>query len=163
MSHIIDGTLGVDLTATVAGTGTSSDEGDDFPLGTVVRANDGAYMRVHAAGAIAQYDCVAISEAYEAAAVTKALVDDGHQIGFAQVAVADNAFAFVLIGNGVGSVNVLASCAADVVLYTSATAGKLDDTSTSQTQVAGVVITTTATASTQAEECIVTSPRSITF
>lgn len=104
-------------------------------------AKDGKeYAYVQANGAIAQYDVVGIDEAGQAAPLTKAMADDGWKIGVAQVAFADNEFGYVQI-RGVTTMNVLASCAADTVLYTSATAGSLDDTSTSQTKIAGIVAT----------------------
>jgi hypothetical protein len=154
------GLIGADLDATLA------DSTDDpaFALGTVTHGVDGTkWMYVHASGAIAQYDCVGIDENYEAAAMTKTIADDGWAVGFAQVAFADNDYGWVAISGSNISVNVLASCAADVVLYTSGTAGKLDDNSTSQTQIAGVVIVATDGGSGSAIECIATMPRSKTF
>ena len=57
-----------------------------------------------------------------------------------------------------------ASCAADVALYTSATAGVLDDTSTSQTKVDGVVAAAANGTAAQANvEVIMTWPKSTTF
>lgn len=101
------------------------------------------YVYIQANGAIAQYDVVAIDEAGQAAPVTKALADDGYKIAIAQTAIADNEYGYVQV-KGVVALNVLANCAADVALYTSATAGSLDDTSTSQTKILGLVATATA-------------------
>ena len=98
------------------------------------------YMYVQASGAIAQYDVVAIDEDGQAAKITKALADDSHKVGAAQVAFADNEYGYVQI-KGPTTINVLASAAADAVLYTSATAGSLDDDGTSQTKIAGLVAT----------------------
>lgn len=101
------------------------------------------YVYVQASGAIAQYDIVAIDEAGQAAKVTKALADDGYKIAVAQSAFADDEYGYVQV-KGVVSINVLANCAADVALYTSATAGSLDDTDTSQTKILGLVATAAA-------------------
>lgn len=104
-------------------------------------AEDGKeYAYVQANGAIAQYDVVGIDEAGQAAKLTKAMADDGWKIGVAQVAFADNEFGYVQI-RGVTTLNVLANCAADAVLYTSGTAGSLDDDATSQTKIQGIVAT----------------------
>lgn len=161
--HADNGCIGVDLDATIAGTGTSSDEGNDFALGTRITTRDGGeYIYVHASAAITQFDAVGISEAFEAAPLTKAMADDGWIIGFAQVAFADNDFGWVATKGADIGCNLLINCAADVALYTSATAGKLDDTSTSQTKIDGVVAVTTITAATSAE-IIATYPKSTTF
>ncbi len=143
------GRLGVDVTATPAGTGTSSNEGNDFAVGTVVTAKDNQeWMKVHAATVITQFDAVGIDENYEASALTKAMADDGWAVGFAQVAFADNDFGWVAIKGSNINVRVAASCAADVSLYTTSTAGVLDDTSASQTLITGIVMPTlNATAS----------------
>lgn len=150
------GTLGVNL---------SSSDGSASPQhtpGDLVDGKGARYMYVSAASAIAQYDCVGITEGFAAAPITKAMADDGYLVGVAQYAIASGGYGWVLV-HGVGNLNVKASCAADVALYTSATAGALDDTTTSQTKIDGIVITTTAGGSDQAEECIVTYPRSAGF
>ena len=161
--HVVDGIIGVDLTATPAGTGTSLNEGNDFPLGQCVTTRDGGrYMFVHASGAVAQFDAVGISEAFETAPLTKAMADDGWIVGFAQVAFADNDFGWVALSGADIGCNLLISCASDVALYTSATAGSLDDESSANTGINGVVAVTTITAATSAE-IIATYPRSTTF
>lgn len=154
MAFVTDGTVGVDLTKLTAGTGASFDQGNEFALGTRVTATDGSnWVYVQAGAAITQYSWVAIDENFQAVMGTKALADAGHGVGFAQVAFADNDFGWVCV-NASGNINVrvLAACAADVQLYTSGTAGALDDTSASQTLIRGVVIVATgvtATASTR--------------
>ena len=158
-----DGVIGVDLDATVAGTGTSSNEGNDFEVGKCVTASDGQkYMYVHASAAIAQYDVVGISETFEAAPLTKAMADDGWFVGAAQVAFADNDFGWVCVG-GVAEINVLASCAPDVALCTSGTAGKLDDDTTSQTKIDGIVQVDAAVTSAANTTALMTFPRSASF
>lgn len=125
---------------------TTSDYGKGAALRD--RTKDGAgrgLIYAQAGEAIAQYDAVAIDEDGQAMKLTKALADAGHTIAIAQVGLADNEYAWFLT-DGVGEVNVLISCAPDVALYTSGTAGKLDDTSSSQTKVVGIKITSLATA-----------------
>lgn len=71
----------------------------------------------------------------QAQSLTLALSSAGHSIGFAQVGSAATAVAITAGAyfwaqiEGQGSVAVAASCAADVPLYTTSTAGVLDDAS----------------------------------
>jgi hypothetical protein len=151
------GQLGADLD------GTSSANTQGIKLGTTVEGTDGTeWIFVQANGAITQFDAVGIDENYQAAALTKAMADDGWGVGFAQVAFSDNEYGWVATkGTDIGC-NLLINCAADVALYTTGTAGKLDDTSTSQTKIDGVVSVSTITAATSAE-IIATHPKSTTF
>lgn len=159
MAYATSGMLGVDFDVTTAGTGASFDQGGLFAVGTQVTATDGSiWVYVHASAAIAQYDCVAIDENFEATPMTDTLADAGHQVGFAQVAFDDNDFGWVCRSGANITVNVLASCAADVQLYTSGTPGKLDDTSASQNLIRGVVLVTAATNTASSRECIAVFP-----
>lgn len=164
MAYNTDGTVGVNLDAVVAGT-TTDGANAEFPLGTIVNATDGQmYMYVQAAEAITQYDAVAVNENYQMSQLTKTEADDGWMIGFAQIAFADNDLGWVAIKGPNLQVRVLTSCLADVAIYTSGTAGVLDDSSTSQTKIDGVVmVSTNANGSTVAKEAIVTWAKSTTF
>lgn len=153
----LDGSIGIDLSQT----STTLDHG----LGDRVIGNSNTeWVYVQASGALAQFDAVGIDENFQAGALTKAMADDGHAIGFAQIAFADNEYGWVATkGSDIGC-NVLVSCAADVALYTTATAGKLDDTSTSQTNIDGLVaVTAEPGTGTDSVEVIATWPRSTTF
>ncbi len=145
---------------------TSTPTAPEFAPGTIVKGSDGTeWMYVMANGAIAQYDCVGIDETLvEAASITKAMADDGWLIGFAQSAFADNDYGWVALRGANSSLkcNVLTSCAADVALYTSATAGSLDDSSSGTTKIDGVVAVTAVTASAETP-IIATWPKSTTF
>ena len=132
--------------------------GIDYQLGECAMGSDGTeWVYVQAGGAIAQYDAVGIDEAFQAAALTKAIADAGHTVGVAQAAFADNEYGWVATKGSNISVNVLANCAADTQLYTTATAGKLDDAAASQTPIDGIVITTAAGGATQEEPCIISA------
>ena len=156
MTYVTSGTLGVDFAATP----TTA----DHTLGTCVAGSDGTeWVYVQANGAIAQYDAVGVDENYQAAALTKAMADDGYVIGAAQAAFADDDYGWVATKGSNVKVNLLTLCAADVALYTSATAGKLDDTSTSQTKIDGIVAVTGGVTGTTATEVIMTHPKSTTF
>jgi hypothetical protein len=154
--HVTSGAIGVDLTATPTT--------PEFELGTLMNSTDGVcWMYVHASGAITQYDCVGIDEDFEAASMTHAIAADGWAVGFAQSAFADNDYGWVAMSGSNIQCNLLISCAADVPLFTSATAGNLDDASVaSALRIEGLVSVATITAATNAE-VIATSPRSITF
>lgn len=119
--------IGVDLTNTPADSDAAKFQRDGFKVGQLYADEDGnEWMFVHAAGAITQYAAVAIDSAFEAAMLTHALGISECRLGAAQVAFADNDYGWVLI-SGQGQVLGLTSCAADVQLYTSGTAGHVDD------------------------------------
>lgn len=162
MAYNTDGKIGVNFTTLTAGTGTNSDEGGLFTLGTRTSGTDGSeWVYVHAGAAITQYSWVAIDENFEAVMGTKALADAGHQVGFAQVAFSDNDFGWVAVhAPGNITVRLLANCAADVQLYTSGTSGALDDTSASQTLIRGVVAVAAATTTASSREAIAVHPSS---
>lgn len=136
--------LGVDVTDT-PGDSTTTDIRFDRPghkVGTRAADHRGyEYIYVHANGAIAQYDFVVFDETFEGYQGTKALAEDHCSVGVAQVALADNDYGWVMV-KGVGEVNALTSCAAEVQLYTSATAGHLDDADASQHAVIGIRLST---------------------
>lgn len=130
--------IGTNLDFTV----TSTVEGRDFGLRERSGDDSGnCYIYAVAGAAIGQYDVVAIDEAGTAQLMTKALADAGHTLAAAQIAVGNGEYAWFQT-SGVMRVNGLASCAADVPLYTTATAGSVDDLATSQTKVKGLVLTT---------------------
>lgn len=138
--HVLDGTLAVDLTST----GTSATAGfPEWPLGYQATTKDGAvYRYIHAAGAITQYYAVYIDESFEAAPITTTLSGSEPQaVGIAdQVAIADNAYGFVLV-KGPGSVQVAVGCSINTKLYTHTTAGYVIGTSTGDL-ISGLQITT---------------------
>jgi hypothetical protein len=157
MTAITSGLLGVNITDTPT-TNTSQ-----HALGTCVTGVDGTeFVYVLAGGAITQYDAVGIDEDFSATALTKAAADDGHNIGFAQVAFTSGDYGWVAKKGTNISVRLAASCAADVPLYTTATAGVLDDASTSQTKIDGVVAVA-AVVTAGESEVVATYPKSTTF
>lgn len=147
MAYVTSGMAGVSLTKLTTGT-TTDGAGAEFALGTKVNATDGSeWVYVQAGAAITIYSCVTIDENFQAVMCTKALVDAGHSIGFNQVAFADNDMGWVCThANGNINVRLFTSCAADVQLYTTGTAGILDDTSASQTLIRGCVAVVAASA-----------------
>lgn len=136
-----------------------------FKLGTRVMTFDGQeYVYVQASGAIAQYAFVGIDENFQAASLTKTIADDGWMIGVAQVAFTDDDYGWIAVRGANLTGAVLGSCTADVALYTSATAGYLDDSSTSQTKIDGIVaVSAVGTATAASTEVLMTFPKSTTF
>lgn len=134
------------ITQSTAGVNLSSSDGTtaQFPLGSTFKGTNGTeWVYILAGGAVTIYDYVCINSAWSATSGTKANVDKGYGIGFAQFAIASGEYAWVAI-RGVGLlVNALTLCVLDVALYTSATAGAVDDLSTSQTQLRGLTLNTT--------------------
>lgn len=118
-----------------------------FDLGQTFDANDnGQFIYAKASEVIAANDACGIDETGVAIKLTKASADAGHIIAVANAAFAANEYGWFQRRGNTLSVNVLSAANADVPLYTSATAGKLDDSSTSQTQIAGVRLTATVAA-----------------
>ncbi len=128
---------GVDLTATYTlPTSTSNPNLSDqlpVPVGTrVMTIGDGEAVFVLAGGTINQYDWVGIDAAGVATALTATTAATKPDIGVCQVAIASASYGWAATKGGnstPGAIrgNVLASCAKDVPLYATATAGYLDD------------------------------------
>lgn len=120
---------------------------DGRSAGLLDRVNDASGNRwifAQGSGTIAACDVVAISTAGVAQAVTSALAQVANAIAVAPVAVTSGSYCWFQTSGNM-SVNVLSTCSAGVALYTSGTAGKLDDTTTSQVKIAGVLIAANAT------------------
>jgi hypothetical protein len=158
MATVTSGLLGVSIAATPSANDTG------HTLGTRVTATAGqTYMYVKAGSAITQYAVVAVDEDYNAYPINKTRADDGWHIGAAQVAFASGDYGWVAISGSEVTISALGSCAADVALYTSGTAGALDDTATSQTKIDGIVLVTAVATAADNREAIMTFPRSSTF
>lgn len=117
----------------------------------------GDWMFVKASGSVTQYDAGIIDKDGNFASVTTTSASTTPKIvGIAQCAAATNEYLWVFIGFGGGTgsgvkVRVAASYAAGAKLYTTATAGVLDDTSTAGV-ITGVVGLTTDSGSGSAVE-----------
>ena len=104
-----------------------------------------------------QVSPLAISPTYDASALTKALADQGCMFGVAVVAITATYYGWVLV-SGPAYVTLKNSCLPNVPLYTTATAGMLDDTSASQTRIYGIRARDTSTASGAAKICWISNP-----
>lgn len=131
----------VSPTSGVSLTDTSSIAG--FTPGTVVDLSDGGQaVYVQATSEISAYAAVLIGAGASARMTTTTLAVANKRIGFAQTSIASAFYGWVQTG-GTPMVNLAANCAPNVPLYTTATAGVLDDATVSAAMVAGVVAQTT--------------------
>jgi len=163
--YVTDGKIGIDLTATYASTSAGSTS--LFPVtpgSRVTTSNNGVYMFVRAESDIAAYDAVIMSTFADSASLTpvmravpvtttNAAALGYNMVGFAQNAIASSYYGWVGI-NGLLKVNLLVACNPKVPLYTTSTAGKLDDTTVSAGYIQGIVANTSAT-SASAPYCMV--------
>lgn len=133
-------------------------------VGTIVQTTDGGEaIFVIALSAIAQYDAVAILNSSSAtgaticaAPLTTTNAAQAAGMGIAQVAITAGAYGWVFTRGHDLRVNVLIACQPAVPLFTTGTAGSLDDTIVSGGFAVGVIAKTSA-ASASAVQCIMHS------
>lgn len=129
---------------------TAFTNGKTFAPGNRVQDYNGkVYVYVKASSAIAQYDVVQYDETYTTtvAPVSTSNAKRGNKIGVAPVAIASGSYGWVQV-YGPCTMNVKASCAANVRLDTTATAGSPDDDGASGSiQLEGIYLTAARTAS----------------
>lgn len=117
-------------------------------VGTTVEGNGNSrWVYVQAQAAITQYDTVRVDSSHNARSITAALASTAGTVAFAQVAFTTSDFGWVML-SGKPVLRLAASCADDVPLYTTDTAGVLDDAtaSLSHHQVMGVLADGSASA-----------------
>jgi len=116
-----------------------------FAPGTIFQSHDNkTYVYVKASAAIVAADVCTYDETFITVVAPISTSNDakGDRVGVAPVAVASGEYAW-LQTQGVVTLNVLASCAANVRLNTTATVGSLDDDATAGSlPVEGLVLTT---------------------
>ena len=126
----ISGMIGVNLTKTSAS--------PLFATGTVVDLSDGGKaMYVQAVSEISTYCAVGVFSNGTAQMLTTTVAGTTKRIGFAQVSIASAYYGWVQL-SGRPVVKLAANCADQVILFTTATAGVLDDATVSECLVAGV-------------------------
>lgn len=142
--------IGVNLAATATYDTTKNGNGALHVVGAEYENYDGTrWVYVQASHAIAKYDVVWVDTAGIATSITDALARSaGRPAVASQVAFTDLDFGWVQF-HGKATISVKSACAADKPLFTSATAGALDDAtlSTSQVQVQGVILQSAEAAS----------------
>lgn len=143
MPFVTDGHIGVDLTQV-----TSVPQ---FALGTIVHTDQGGvYEYCRARSEISQYAAVVIFEGNSIRMAETSIVDQGgtgRKIGFAQVSIASAFYGWVG-RQGKLVANLADDCADNVPLFSTATAGVLDDATVSNCLVLGVYLPTTASLAT---------------
>lgn len=139
MAYAVLPQAGVDLSTT----GTTQ----IFPLGIEICGNDGAtYVYIKAGGAIAQYAACKFDDTLNAVELTTTNAgSEPCTIVVPQVAFASGEYGWAAC-EGLFTVKAAASCVQDVKLYTTATAGVVDDSVT--TLIVGLKIITTITGAT---------------
>ena len=140
------GTVGANLTAPFS----TTTDGRMHGLGDRYQDSSGKeWVFVKASAAIAQYDVATYDETYNTTVAPLSTANDarGDLVGVAAAAFASGEYGWLQI-YGPCTMNVLASCAANVRLNTTATAGSLDDDGTTGAlQVEGIYLTAARAAS----------------
>ena len=110
-----------------------------FAPGTVVDLSDGGIaVYVSAASTISQYMTVIVDEHNAAFPITTTNAATNKRVAHAQTSIASAYFGWVQVG-GSPKVQLAANCAPAVPLFTTATAGVLDDATVSESVVLGLV------------------------
>jgi len=115
-------------------------------LGQRVTATDGTeWVYCVSSGAITQYQAVGINEDYDAYSMTSTLAAQSDAIGFAQNAFAAGEYGWIAVRGTNIKVRTKASAVADTQLWTTASAGVLDDaTAAGAFKIDGVVLVSSA-------------------
>lgn len=136
---------------------TNVDSTSQFTTGTVVNLSDGGQaVYVQALSEISTYAAVAVYDTQKAQMMTTTLAATCKRVGFAQASIASGYYGWVQLGGKV-LINLAANCAPNVPLYTTATAGVLDDAVVSGGAVFGLVATSSISNAT-AVTCIAGYP-----
>lgn len=138
MAKAIDGTIGVAL-----GTTHTTPQ---FDLGSIVSTDDGGEaVYCIASGAVSQYALCGINEDFDVYMMTTALSVQSDRLGLPQVAIAAGAYGWVYTRGSNIKVRTKASAAADAQLWTTASAGVVDDaTAASALKIDGMVLVAAA-------------------
>ena len=153
MSISVSNMIGVSLEYT--------DTSPSFALGTTVNLSDGGQaVYVRAASTVATYAAVSVLVDNTVVPLTTTNSAGSKAVGFAQVSIASAYYGWVQLG-GKPRVSVLVGCQPNVPLFTTSTAGSLDDATVTAGLVAGLVATTSA-ASASAVTCIAGYPHILT-
>lgn len=131
---------------------TQTDASARVPLGTIVHTDAGGVAEyVYAISELSQYAACLIFEGFTAQMATTTLCNDAgagsKKIGCPQASIASAYYGWAL-RQGVFLMRLSDDCADNVPLFTTATAGELDDATVSNCLVAGVYLQTTASLAT---------------
>lgn len=151
VAYAITPLSGVDITATSSlASGSLTVYSPEFGLASRAKMSDGGEaIYIKASSSITAGDVLLVDGSGNAAKITTALTDAGtttaHQyIAVAHVTLASGQHGWACTsGVPTAGISVLASCVRGSPLYTTSTAGALDDISTSSHLITGIEITTT--------------------
>ena len=137
--------VGANVSNQYAATGNFT--GAEFGLGDQYVDNAGnGYVFVSASTSITSYQVCAVTSSFWAAPITTALASANPRVAAAGVnGISSGSWGWVQT-RGNMTIQVLSTCSASSWLYTTATAGALDDTSTSQVKITGITINANITA-----------------
>jgi hypothetical protein len=150
------GQLGVDLAAVWAAPSTgvySSGDQPPFDIGTQVTAKDGSvwnYVKFGSGGVTGLGYVVVIDEDWLAVMMSNSVGGSGDKIAVAPAVALVNNYGWVQVAGTCDNIRVAASCAANVPLASTTTAGEIDDavgTGTKNFPDFGIVLTTARAAS----------------
>lgn len=132
-----------------------------IPVGTMAFTDNGGIAEYcgPALSELSQYSAVLIYEQFTTQMVTTTLANDagsGRKLGFAQVSIPSAYYGWIH-RQGVVVVNLADDCADNLPLFTTATAGVLDDATVSNCLVLGLILPVTASLAT-ALTCIAGLP-----
>lgn len=135
-----------DQTAAVTATNSPDNPGPPVAVGTYVKGTgESEFVFVKASGAVALGDVVQLSTTYTAVSVTTTLATFGSLLGVAQVAIAAGAFGWVQRAGFCQKIGTAAAAVNNVQLATTATAGQIDDATTTGTKnITGMVLAASA-------------------
>ena len=131
-------------------------------LGVDVGGNIYACVQANGVALAAHHFCIVGNAAWTALHMTKARIDanEASHCGIPRAGIPANHFGWLQLW-GYAECQVLASAAKDTALYTSATAGALDDASASQTRIYGVHLTTARSATAGVAPCVLRFPTGV--
>jgi len=123
---------------------------DDFAVNTEVQADNGIWMRVQAGAALATGNVVHVATSGTAAKITAALAVTGGTVAVVPTSVASGSACWAQRSGRFDAVSVLGAAASGNPLYTTDTAGVLDDATASGShhQVMSLLLTATNGSST---------------
>jgi hypothetical protein len=131
----------------------ANDSAARIPAGTIVKTSDGGEaMYVQATSTIAQYNaCIIINTSSATGAsigcvpVTTTNALTSQRLAFAQTAITSSNYGWVKLSGNEIRCNLLIACQPAVPLFTTSTAGSLDDTTVTAGYCLGVVAMSSAT------------------
>lgn len=143
----------------------TSDVDNGLPLGMRVQGSGNTeWIRVQANGALSAKKWAAYDEAFQLYALTSARAASGFGIAGPQIDFADDDYGWAPVKGAFGKMFAKKSCAADVPIYTTSTAGAVDDTATGHYQIVGAHFISAATSDSGFYDCVfITEPMTVKF